>query len=455
VASLPLLKAPLPSAHYSGYLAGANGSHLHYYFVEATEVDAATAPTVWWTNGGPGCSSMDGWGYELGPLHFKNYAAGGPTLELNPHTWAKLANVIFVENPPGVGFSWRDDGNYNTSDSLNAADNFAALGSFFDKFPEYKANPLYLAGESYAGIYVPTLAAQVLAHGGYPSFAGILVGNGVTSAKYDDSFLYSDAEFAVGHGLMTQETYASVQANCSGDKAQSPACFALQAEFYQQTAHINPYGCYYKCFVLPQHSWLHVPALRRRVAALAWKRGLAPKDYITAVQAEALTLPPGATVPPGPKGVAAIPCIDSVSMTTYLNRADVKAALHVEPSLSWAICAEINYTSDIPDVVDVYATLIAASKKVLVYNGNTDMAVPYTGTRHWIKAAGFKATRKFAAWNYATKAFPYGEQTAGWAVQYEQHMWFAEVNGAGHMVPQFEPAVAFDMFRRFITGAGF
>jgi serine carboxypeptidase-like clade 1 len=53
--------------------------HLHYYFVECEEGDPATAPTVLWFNGGPGCSSLDGLVYEHGPFRI-NSAYLPPTL---------------------------------------------------------------------------------------------------------------------------------------------------------------------------------------------------------------------------------------------------------------------------------------------------------------------------------------------------------------------------------------
>lgn len=43
-----------------------------------------------------------------------------------------------------------------------AQSNFEALQDFFRLFPEYKDNELFLTGESYAGIYIPTLAVLVM-----------------------------------------------------------------------------------------------------------------------------------------------------------------------------------------------------------------------------------------------------------------------------------------------------
>lgn len=71
VDSLPGWNDKLPSRHFSGYLSipsvNNSTSNLHYYLVEA-EQNAETAPTILWLNGGPGCSSLDGWVYEHGPF---------------------------------------------------------------------------------------------------------------------------------------------------------------------------------------------------------------------------------------------------------------------------------------------------------------------------------------------------------------------------------------------------
>ena len=106
VSALPGWSGPLPSRHYSGYVdvsadpGTTPGRFLHYYLVEAEEVDPASAPLVLWLNGGPGCSSMEGLFSELGPLFIDEF---DPTqLRRNPHTWARTATVVFLEAPIGV-----------------------------------------------------------------------------------------------------------------------------------------------------------------------------------------------------------------------------------------------------------------------------------------------------------------------------------------------------------------
>jgi serine carboxypeptidase-like clade 1 len=100
-------------------------------------------------NGGPGCSSMDGFFYEMGPFHFvephpKNDT---PKLKLNDFAWTKQSNMIFLEAPACVGLSYADtpQGCYN-NDTQQAIDNLQALRQWYQGFPEYRSNSLYITG---------------------------------------------------------------------------------------------------------------------------------------------------------------------------------------------------------------------------------------------------------------------------------------------------------------------
>ena len=85
-----------------------------------------------------------------------------PNLFYNPYSWNRLANVIFLESPKGVGFSYCDNKNCVNTDESTAVDAYDALINFFKGFPEYARNDFFITGESYAGIYIPMLMEQVL-----------------------------------------------------------------------------------------------------------------------------------------------------------------------------------------------------------------------------------------------------------------------------------------------------
>jgi carboxypeptidase C (cathepsin A) len=100
----------------------------------------------------------------------------------------RAVNMLFIEAPVGVGFSYSDNKNYKCTDDRTASENLAAVEAFFLKYPELKNNKFFITGESYAGVYVPTLAEAILKAtqaGTYTGaqLTGIAVGNGCSGTK--------------------------------------------------------------------------------------------------------------------------------------------------------------------------------------------------------------------------------------------------------------------------------
>ena len=100
--------------------------------------------------------------------------------------------MLYIESPAGVGFSYcKGVEQCNTwDDDIVAENNLAAVLSWFEKFPEFKTNKLYISGESYAGIYVPYLTNAIDQYNTVnadddtvfkPNLQGFAVGNGVTN----------------------------------------------------------------------------------------------------------------------------------------------------------------------------------------------------------------------------------------------------------------------------------
>jgi carboxypeptidase C (cathepsin A) len=90
---------------------------------------------------------------------------GDTTFHENPYSWNMNANVLYLEQPAGVGLSYCDEVEHPedcaSNDFAGSYDNVIAVRQFFDRFPDFKSNPLYLSGESYAGIYIPYLLWQI------------------------------------------------------------------------------------------------------------------------------------------------------------------------------------------------------------------------------------------------------------------------------------------------------
>ena len=89
---------------YAGYADVAPGEHIFWWFFESRNIDPEDAPLTIWINGGPGSSSMIGLFQELGPCTISPH---GEPLD-NPYSWSNVTNIIFIDQPTQVGFSYSE-----------------------------------------------------------------------------------------------------------------------------------------------------------------------------------------------------------------------------------------------------------------------------------------------------------------------------------------------------------
>lgn len=391
---------------YSGYVTvnEERGRELFYYFVESP-ADAASKPLILWLNGGPGCSSL-GYGamMELGPFRVN---PDGETLSENKHAWNSLANVIFLESPAGVGFSFsRDAADYKTAgDRRTAEDTYIFLVNWLERFPEYKGRELYVAGESYGGHFVPQAATVVtLMNRRLPArqtpinLRGIFLGNPLL-----DLYLYEKGklEFMWSHGVISDEVWASTLHNCSflHDLCSSNAsehtfeggrmdCFNLYAPVCLQ----SPNGTYYSSSHLPGYD----------------------------------------------------PCSDHY-VRSYLNSVEVQEALHARIR-NWSACMPNLVWNDSPAfMVPTIRYLVDCGLRVWIYSGDFDSICSLTATRYSVKDLNLAVTKKWGPW-YT----PNGE-VGGFVQQYQGGFTLASVRAAGHMVPTFQPERSLVLLKAFLS----
>ena len=145
-------------------------------------------PLVLWLNGGPGCSSSTGLLFELGPCTITDE---GRNTTFNPHSWTNRANVIFLDQPVGVGYSYSSDGSTVNTSPAAGLDVYAFLELFVTRFPKYASLPFHIAAESYGGTYAPNIASVIykknkeLAVAPNPklariNLASVILANGIT-----------------------------------------------------------------------------------------------------------------------------------------------------------------------------------------------------------------------------------------------------------------------------------
>ena len=109
-----------------------------------------------WLNGGPGCSSLAGLSGENGPLRFPSNSFFP---RRNPYSWTKLANILYIDQPIGTGFSI---GRTPRNNSEVTEQLYQWLKGFYEEFPELRSKNTVLAGESFAAIHVSWMRLRTL-----------------------------------------------------------------------------------------------------------------------------------------------------------------------------------------------------------------------------------------------------------------------------------------------------
>ena len=100
-----------------------------------------------------------------------------------------------MDNPVGTGFSLSSTDDDVPKDQETAARHLDyALSHFVRRNPVFRLRPLFLAGESYAGKYIPSLAYHIMCQ---PSplksqLVGIAIGNGLVDPCSQVSFIFKN-----------------------------------------------------------------------------------------------------------------------------------------------------------------------------------------------------------------------------------------------------------------------
>ncbi|KAJ9169841.1 hypothetical protein P3X46_017990 [Hevea brasiliensis] len=462
ITQIPGFSGTLPSKHYSGYVTidESHGKKLFYYFVES-EGNPLKDPVVLWLNGGPGCSSFDGFVYEHGPFNFEaaNQSDDLPKLHLNPYSWSKVSNIIYLDSPAGVGLSYsKNETDYITGDVKTALDSHIFLLRWFELYPEYLSNPFFISGESYAGVYVPTLAYEVVKGidtGVKPilNFKGYLVGNGVTDEKFDGNAL---VPFAHGMGLISDDLFEEVSNACKGNFYQplSENCESKLAKVDADISGLNIYDilepCYYDTDTrevtdikirLPS-SFLQLGEtdrplpVRKRMLGRAWPFRAPVREGIVPTWPQLLNS-------------RSVPCTDDEVATSWLNSAAVRKAIHADEESvagTWELCTgRISFRHDAGSMIQYHKNLTLGGYRALIFSGDHDMCVPYTGSEAWTRSMGYKIVDEWRPWTS-------NGQVAGYTQGYENNLTFLTIKGAGHTVPEYKPREALDFYSRFLAG---
>jgi len=391
----------------------ANGTHLFFWMFEARS-SPATDPLVLWLTGGPGCSSMLALFYENGPYTINSDLS----LKINPYSWNANANIIFLDQPVGTGFSYADSWwDYDTNEDEIAQDMYTFMQQFLLLFPQYAKLPFFVTGESYAGHYIPALSYRIMQGNQnqdgpvHINLQGLAIGNGWVD-PYNQYPGYAD--FAYDNQLITDLEYEA-------DKAACKVCQALVKS-----------GAWLPAM---EECNLYVEGVLLEIGRTL---GYRPNPYDVKIPC---------AVPPL--------CYDMSLLDELLSKAEVKQALGTTGH-TWTDCDNAVHLLLLGDWIKNLAVhipnLLNGGYDVLVYSGMNDYICNWVGGDDWTTAMPWSGQNQFNANNFTD--WHVAGKVAGYAKSYK-NLTFLKVVDAGHMVPMDQPQNALQMLQTFMSGQPF
>jgi len=364
-------------------------------------------------SGGPGTSSVFGIFVHNGPFKVDK------DLHLIPQQsdWSLKYSMLYVDQPVGTGFSFTDNNaGYATTEDDVARDLYSFLIQFFRMFPKLQHTELYIAGESYAGKYIPAIAYKI--HTENPTaqlkmnLKGLFIGGSFTDPV---SMIpaYPDHLFNVGM-LDERET-----------------------QHYRDQIDKTVYSIKGKDFKSAMN--VFSPLMLGKTSYFYNVTGYVIHSNILTVNEPA----------------------DMNYYIKYVELPAVRGAIHVG-NLSFGEDSQIVFKKLSPDFLDSvkpwFLTLLNSGQyRVLLFNGQLDIIVaPPTTERMLMAMSTWKDLEKYkqvekTIWRLPA---PRHKDVAGYVREVNQ---FTQVivRGAGHIVAYDQPKRAWDMVDRFIQNKSF
>ncbi|KZV76370.1 hypothetical protein PENSPDRAFT_646398 [Peniophora sp. CONT] len=424
---------------HSGYLDITDGKHLFFWFFESRG-SPSTDPLVLWLNGGPGGSSSIGLLMELGPCRVSDE---GKNTTVNPHAWNNNANIIFLDQPVNVGYSYSSNGSKVKTTPVAGEDVYAFLELFLARYPEYSELPFHLAAESYGGRYAPVIASTVFKHnkeleaavtptpGVVPiNLASVVLANGLTNPLIQ---MASVPDYACEGPYPVYDDPEG--AECQALRTKVPTCERLINSCYSFDSRLTcvpaALYCEEQLFGPLQKLGLNVYDVRKKCDK--------SKDGDL--------------------------CYREMSwIDTWMNETKHKEALGVDPNRKFtSVNMEVNQDfmlqgDGMHNSALLLPDLINDGIRLLVYAGNADLMCNSIGNERWVEDLEHKFHKEFVAaksklWMSDATGRIAGEvRVAGKGAG---SVTFVQVYEAGHMVPFDQPEHALDLFERWTSNETF
>ncbi|WAR55759.1 hypothetical protein PtB15_6B502 [Puccinia triticina] len=399
-------------------------SHLWFWLIRSRHI-AHREKFVIWFNGGPGCSSAEGALMEIGPLTPNPMAQPGEPIELVESTigWSEYANLLFVDQPAGTGYSFVNVGD-DVRELAQAAEQVVVfLKNFYKVFPEFSKIDTYLAGESFAGQYIPYFAQAILDTAALSTpLLGLLMGNPWINPKVQ---YLSYLDFAYERGIIVKGTSSAIEAEKSFRKCEKALKKPTESN---------------RILVDPCEDGLQ--SILNAGAKVINGTKMTPVAYnITEMSAEeAIEWPKR-----------------NQNLKAYLFQNSTVAALHATAKMGkWTLCNDtIGKEMWVPQSAPSSTLIPTLVKKlkVVIYVGDQDYMCNSLGLNRSISEMEWNGQKGWGVDEKGQPIFPQdyyvnGTKQGSWTEA--RGLSFVKYDQASHLVPADAPHAAHDMLLRFM-----
>lgn len=410
-----------------GYVEVRPKAHMFWWLYKSPyriENPSKPWPIILWLQGGPGASGVGIGNFEeVGPLD--------TYLKPRNSTWLKKADLLFVDNPVGTGYSYVEDNSSFVKNDVEAANDLTTLlMELFNKNEILQKSPLFIVAESYGGKFAATLglaAVKAIEAGKLKlKLGGVALG---------DSWI-SPEDFVFSWGPLLKDM-SRLDTNGFAKSNQIAQKIKQQLEAGE--------------FVSATDSWAQLESVISQNSNSVDFYNFLLDSGMDPVSLTASTLAVGASMRKYSRYLSAHKSStpDGDGDVGSLMNGVIKKKLKIIPeNVTWggqsdSVFTELSGDFMRPRISEV-DELLAKGVNVTVYNGQLDVICSTKGTEAWIEKLKWDGLQKFLSTERTPLFCGNDKITKGFKKSYK-NLHFYWILGAGHFVPVDQPCIALNM----------